>query len=281
MIKLLKNIFDGLINFFIPRQYQIRIALHILNKAQGEGNDDPETNGEYLVLEKIKEYIKGRKGVIFDIGANVGAYTQKAASSLDYNLTIYAFEPIHNTYSRLCEVISEAEIAANVKPNNIALSDKDGMEIIYLAGNLSGTNSLYLRHAETLGVKQEHIEEVIVQRGDSFCTEKGIEHIDLIKIDTEGHEMAVLRGFESMLSNGKVDYIQFEYGGCWIDARMFLMDAFDYLLPKGYKIGKIHPKRVELLQAYDQRQETFAYANYLAIRSELLQDTFQKEWLRL
>lgn len=41
---------------------------------------------------------------------------------------------------------------------------------------------------------------------DAFCAEQGIEHIDLLKTDTEGYETSVLRGANSMFEQGRIDF---------------------------------------------------------------------------
>lgn len=267
-----------LINIF-PRHLQIRIAKYILNRAQGEGIDDPNVNGEYFLLAKIKRIHFTDESVVFDVGANTGEFTRMAISDTDNNLIVYCFEPVHTTFSAFNEVMSKLDRSANIIMVNAALSDTNGVANIYTSGYLSGTNSMHKRHLGALGeIRQNNVEKIKTIRGDSFCIEAGIQHIDFLKIDTEGHELAVLKGFEQMLLEKKIDFIQFEYGGCWIDARVLLKDAFDYLLPQGYILVKIHPKGIEVFEHYDFRQETFAYSNYLAIRQDLLQVIQKNKW---
>ena len=269
-----KIIINVLINIF-PRYMQVRFARYILNRAQGEGNDDPAVNGEYFLLDKIKKNHFTGGNILFDVGANIGEYTKRAVLNTNNKLIIYCFEPVYNTFI----VLNKFILKANIIPVNASLSDKDNVANIYISGYLSGTNSMHQRHPGALGeIRQDTVEEIKTIRGDSFCNENGIEHIHFLKIDTEGHELAVLKGFERMLSEGKIDFIQFEYGGCWIDARILLKDAFEYLLPKRYIIGKIHPKGVEIFKQYDFRQETFMYANYFAISSELFEIVKCNKW---
>ena len=120
-------------------------------------------------------------------------------------------------------------------------------------------------------MRQETVEKVVLRRGDSYCAENGIDHIDFMKVDTEGHEMTLFLGFAEMLTKERIDCIQFEYGPCWIDSRNFLFDAFKFFSPKGYLIGKIYPHQIGFFDLYDQGQENFAYANYVAVRKTLRQ----------
>ena len=54
---------------------------------------------------------------------------------------------------------------------------------------------------------------------DAYCSEVGIDQVDFVKTDTEGHDMAVLLGAERKLTAQKVGIWQFEYTWRWIAAR--------------------------------------------------------------
>jgi hypothetical protein len=49
--------------------------------------------------------------------------------------------------------------------------------------------------------------EVRLETADAFCVERGIQRVNLLKIDTEGYEMNVLRGAEKLLAEGRIDFI--------------------------------------------------------------------------
>lgn len=82
----------------------------------------------------------------------------------------------------------------------------------------------------------------------------------------EGSELDVLRGAAGMLGGDRIQRIQFEYGGTYIDARILLKDIFDLLVPLGFKIHKIYPKALRPVERYDQRLETFQYQNLVALK---------------
>jgi hypothetical protein len=69
-------------------------------------------------------------------------------------------------------------------------------------------------------------------KGADYVAEKNIECIDFMKIDTEGYELNVLKGFEDFLE--KVQIIQFEYGGTFLDNKTKLYDVIEYLELKGF-----------------------------------------------
>ena len=100
--------------------------------------------------------------------------------------------------------------------------------------------------------------------GDIFCAEKGIDNIDFLKIDVEGYEHKVLKGFEGILKRGGIKVIQFEYGYVNIDTHFLLKDFYDYLQSFGMKLGKIYPSYVDFRE-YEYKDEDFYGPNYLAV----------------
>ena len=72
-----------------------------------------------------------------------------------------------------------------------------------------------------------------------------------------------------------IDLIQFEYSFRWINARHFLKDAFDFLIPLGYQIGKVTPQGIEFYEEWQPELESFKEGNYLACRGGLW-DSFPK-----
>lgn len=46
---------------------------------------------------------------------------------------------------------------------------------------------------------------------DGLCDRLTIDHIDVLKVDTEGHEMAVLQGAARMLAAHRVQFVYLEF----------------------------------------------------------------------
>jgi FkbM family methyltransferase len=103
-----------------------------------------------------------------------------------------------------------------------------------------------------------------IRRGDQFCAEAGINGIAFLKVDTEGNDLDVLRGFGEMLTPGKIECIQFEYNECSVGARVLLNDFFQLLEPAGYTLGKIYPRAVEF-GPYSIHLEDHRANNYCAV----------------
>lgn len=61
---------------------------------------------------------------------------------------------------------------------------------------------------------------------DDYCRESHVEHIHLLKIDVEGHELDVLHGATEMFQRKAIDVVTFEFGGCNIDTHTFFQNFF-------------------------------------------------------
>ena len=249
---------------FLSRKQRRKLGAFILNEADSDGNGDAATNGEYAFLQNFVGNLKSAPCVAIDAGANVGSWSLEFLKLAPKQSRVLAFEPAVKTYERLCQNLASDSRAT---PVNAALSDTTGEGSLHLAGELCGTNSIHRQNIFQDGKCAD--EKIRLVTGDAFCSERGIQKIDFIKIDTEGHELAVMRGFDNMLSNKLIGAIQFEYGGTWLDARIQLADAFTYLQSKGYAMAKIYPNGLKYIECYDQSMDTFKYANFAAVLPKL------------
>ena len=136
----------------------------------------------------------------------------------------------------------------------------------------AGINSLYKRQGLEDGwglAEQQQAETVRLDTLDDYCQRAGVQVIDLVKVDMEGHELEVFKGAAGMLAQGKIKRIQFEYGGCNIDSRVLLKDLFEFLLPYGYAFYKVFPRELRRVPRYDQRLENFQYQNWVVVANDV------------
>jgi hypothetical protein len=112
-------------------------------------------------------------------------------------------------------------------------------------------------------------ERIEVQTIDSFCEKQQIDRIDFLKMDVEGHEMAVLRGAKSMLDANRISMIQFEFGPPNISSQTYFYDFWS-LLSEKFDIYRIVPRGIARIGYYGEHREIFLNINYLAILRESL-----------
>ncbi len=77
--------------------------------------------------------------------------------------------------------------------------------------------------------------------------------------------MDVLEGFQELFSRYAIDWVQFEYSTGWIDARRYLLDAWQFFSLLGYRIGKQFPDGILWVDQYDVMLEDFGFCNYIAV----------------
>lgn len=282
---MLKKLFLLMLNFFDRRQVA-HFARRLMNKSLGENNGDFKSNGELFLLRQVLNYRqKSKKIIIFDVGANVGEWTTSllkiaVEQKIINNMNIYSFEPSKYTFSILKSNLEKNYYGGGIHTINSGIGSAQGLTKFYINKDGVGTNSLYKRRLEGLGIFYDKSETIQVTTIDIFCREAGVEYIDFLKIDVEGHELAVIRGAADMLKKQAIDYIQFEYGGCWIDSRTLFMDMYDFLTGYEYAIGKIMPSGIEFYDKYDERLETFQMANFLVCKPALSRNFVKiKPWM--
>jgi len=98
-------------------------------------------------------------------------------------------------------------------------------------------------------------------------SQTGIDHIDFLKIDTEGHDLSVLRGARIALRSKKIKMIQFEFIAANIATGATMHQFFEVL--QGYRISRLCLNgSLRPFDHYDvKRCEIYVTHNLIAIPS--------------
>lgn len=146
---------------------------------------------ESYEIDETKVYLAmlNQAQVVFDIGANVGLYSLLAASHSKPQ-HIYTFEPMP-TIANVLRRNMLANQFDQVSIHEIALTDSNGeitfhipIQPTYPMG--SSTNENFRANTKAITVQAMTL--------DTFVEQHNIDKIDLMKVDTESTEPAVLRG---------------------------------------------------------------------------------------
>lgn len=236
------------------------------NWIQGYEFGDPERNGEYHFL---RSFIK--KGmVVLDVGANVGDYSSFIFDLAGGDIELHCFEPVQAAFTKLKQRLSKLQQTQNIYLNNLGLSKRQEKAKIKIYGATAGVNSLYERqsaidtHPELSDFSEESI---FLTTLDDYVTHCNIDNIDLLKIDVEGHELKVIEGATSFLASGRINVIQFEYGGCFLDSGAKLEDIFILFSQKGYKLFRLLPYGKIRVKKFQSHLENYKYSNWIAIKA--------------
>lgn len=248
--------------FSVPLLFRINRLLFSLS-LRGLGVLNYETKYLSGELNWLKKYLSiFKEPVIFDVGANVGNYSNDILKMFPHS-KIYAFEPHPQNFLKLEKLVGES---ASVFKN--ALGDKFEQIKLYDYEERDGSchASLYQEVIEDIHHKKSVSHTVDVITVDQFCLENNVHSIDLLKIDTEGNELKCLMGARQLLRDGKINAVQFEFNEMNIISHSTfkdfwdLLDNFDFyrLLPGGklLPIRKYSPVICEI----------YAYQNIVALK---------------
>lgn len=172
---------------------------------------------------------------ILDVGANDGGSALKFHEAFP-RAVIHSFEPVSSTFEALCETVAGIP---QVRCHRLALGRAAGTASIFLTGR-STTNSL----VPPEDPKGE--EEVEVTSVEKFASDHDIAVIDLLKIDTEGYDLEVIRGAVELLDRAAIRFILAEVGFHPGDGRHVLFDDIrDYLAQRDYRVYGFYDQQLE------------------------------------
>jgi FkbM family methyltransferase len=241
--------------------------LHRLVLA-GMGHDNGSkiaTSGESVALGKIAPFIRNSaESIIFDVGANNGDYSLDVLSTIGNNVSIYALEPSEAAMELY--KLNLRDHLGTIRAHTLGLGSQKESAILYELMPGSSLNSLFPRRVDHLDARMQYTVEnkVQLQDLDGFCRDNHVEHIDLLKLDTEGNEFNALLGAKNLLDSSAINFIQFEFGGANIDSRTYFQDFF-YLLNPNYRLYRILNHGLAPIDVYRERYEISVVTNFLAV----------------
>jgi FkbM family methyltransferase len=179
------------------KRHDILLANHI---RVGSCAKEPDT------VQWIEENLKPGD-VLYDIGANIGAYSLVASKYCGDSIEVYAFEPSVFNYYELSQNIILNKCQESIKPYMIALSDKTGSSVLNYRSLAHGRAGHALGPA--VDYKEEPFLPIYQQHVMSFSIDDLIEHFDFpvpnyIKLDVDGIELEILYGAARTLESQAV-----------------------------------------------------------------------------
>jgi len=226
---------------------------------------DPERNGEYRLMEWLSTRPENLNyDSIIDVGANIGAWTRAALQRFSPPVTnrIICVEPVPHFAEAVRAQFREDQ---RVVCREVALSDSSGFsEITIIGGGARFTGNKPYTSSEN-SEKAVAVHRVGFQKGDELVTTDGCKPY-FIKIDCDGNDLNVLRGFSRTLLEIR-PVVQFEYCDFWAVEGSRLRDACGFLYGKGYTTFKLFPDRLRRFR-FNPLFETFGYQNVVAVPSE-------------
>jgi FkbM family methyltransferase len=235
-----------------------RVAVHLRRAATHQiryrlvGSMEADKNGEWWFISLVASRVE----TVFDVGANVGNWSEEVLRRCPNLRSLCCFEPSEAATIKMAAAIGSDP---RVRIVRAAVSDAEGSMPFYEQPDASQTSSL------VSGVSRDAAERTVRvvtldQEMENLC----LDHLDLLKIDVEGYDLHALRGARVALSRQAISFVQFEYNQPWmyagstLQAAARLLDECDYelLLLNGSGLCRCDVSRLG---------ELFEYLNFVAI----------------
>lgn len=174
--------------------------------------------------------------VVFDVGANIGQTTERFLASFQ-NARIYAFEPCRASFLKL-----HLRYGNRATCENLALAGS--VETLVLNESSDSTLNSFLPRvydAETQVLRHTAVQTATVDR---YCDDHRINHIDILKTDTEGFDLYVLMGASEMIAAGKISAVYIEANFCRkYDGQASFGQEYDWLIERGFRLVSLYDER--------------------------------------
>lgn len=246
---MLKRIANTIIDMYIfPITKLMKINKYILKKI----HISCIKRSINLARQNIKDNM-----CIVDVGAYLGEQgdtTQVFAEAFPSN-RVFAFEPFMKNYNVL---VKNTKKHTNVKPFCLALSDEERKGTLYVTAASSSSSLLEVNFDEvnklkkqySRAIKQVKEESIEITTLDKFAEKEGISEIAILKIDTQGTELSVLKGARKILN--KTALIMFENNNhqSYNNAKKYY-EVDEYLRENGFELFDIVPSLYEKGRIYE------------------------------
>ncbi|MDB2659550.1 FkbM family methyltransferase [Luminiphilus sp.] len=262
-MKLIKRFLIKLTANLIPFDWAI-LGARFLMVSQGIGFAvEVDDSGELKALKKV---VTKKNPIIFDVGGNIGHYSL-AVLNMFRDAEVHTFEPSQAHFEQLKSRLGQFQNRCTM--NMFGLSDQPKGLILHKNAEITGSATLCDKFAVVSELYCME-EQVSVKKGVDYLQEKGIEHIDYLKIDVEGWEMPVLKGFENLFSEKSVDFVQFEVTPHTMFRKECFWNFFDFFEAHDYRLCVIKPNgALRSINKNDEIFNSFYPTNYLAMSSKV------------
>ncbi len=226
----------------------------LTGKGAGSGWDAGETLAAARFLRKVPQ------PTVVDCGANRGTWTEGVRSGLGHCRGRWLLvEP-------MAEYAAGLRQLANVSVAETAVGETAATMHLYVPDRPSGWMSLHPRSDSFVSDVRFTPRAVPVVRLDDLLDEQGIDRVDFLKMDLEGHELFALRGAEGYLQQQRISALSFEFGSANVNSRTFFRDIWEFLVHLDYRLNRILPGgRLLRINRYEETLEFFRGAtNYIA-----------------
>ena len=181
----------------LPRSW-----VHFLKKLYFPGVLRNVTEKDWPYARIVQHLVRPGDRVI-DVGANIGYVTSLLSRYVGPDGRVFSFEPVPETHALLAHSLQKLAIG-NVETFRCALSSEPGTAVMEIPHFPEGGENFYQSHIVDDGQARAGRRAVSVElrRLDDVLSEH-LDSVAFMKIDVEGHELAVLGGARALLERSR------------------------------------------------------------------------------
>ena len=199
--------------------------------------------------------------VAVDVGANKGFWTKALMRTFGDGVRhVYLLDPSPENQAELNNrddnLIFAPEDFARFSAHAVAAGSTSGEAVLYTNEDGSPLASLYPHAGDTETRRDQRIPVQVVTL-DAFLDAQGVAHVDIVKLDVEGHELEVLKGAARALRSGRIDIVMWEFGRHHIESGCSFRDFHDLLSAAGFEVYSLASVGARLIPEYDPEYERF------------------------
>ena len=171
-------------------------------------NQEKKNKAKISFNELYSKYYnkKNNKLIIFDVGANTGQSIKRFNN--EFNLKeIHCFEPNVPAFEKLKKIKLK-----NIFLNNLALGDKEKIQTFNNYPKTSSSSFYRIDKKSSIyemnkGFYSSNVKIITL---DKYIEDSKIDKINILKIDTQGFEVSVLKGAINAVKDKRIDFIETE-----------------------------------------------------------------------
>ena len=167
---------------------------------------------EEVTMYWLREVI-AESDVVYDIGANVGAYSLYAGRKVALGKgRVYAFEPGFPNFSPLCRNIEINGLNETVIPYAVAVGSNNQEGKFYLRSTIRGDALHGLSEPTSEGREflSKFLQGTYIVSLDNFVRDPGVKFPNHIKIDVDGSESQIIKGMQDVMADSRLKSIMIE-----------------------------------------------------------------------
>lgn len=192
------------------------------------------------VLSDVRRLLRANPPIVFDVGANIGQTVQTYKGLLPES-EIHSFEPSPSTFETLAHKVGYHE---KVHLNNLAVGSSSGKK--KLLENDHHDMSSFLELGTAGWGEIVKATEVATVTLDEYCEQKKVPYITLLKSDTQGYELEVLRGCNRLMANNQIEMVLIEMNFSELYKEQPSFDElYRFLIDRGFRLVSFYGFRYQ------------------------------------